>query len=178
MHIETDRLHIRSITVSDAHALATIWSDPEVTRYMGGPRDFAQVLAIFQEDARAGAQDDIDLWPVVEKASGRVVGHCGLIQKEVDDRPEIELVYVLATSAWGRGYATEAASAVRDYALHRIGLRRVVALIDPENTASERVAEKVGMPFERETRRPCGKVLRVYAIEADEAQNYEQKQER
>jgi ribosomal-protein-alanine N-acetyltransferase len=164
MQIETERLLIRSLEVADASPLAAIWSDPDVTRHMGGPRDFADIRIGLEEEARAGTQAEIVLWPVVEKASGRVIGHCGLLEKEVDNLSEIELIYVLASDSWGKGYATEAASVLRDYAFDQLGLRRIIALIDPENPASARVAEKIGMEYERETRRPSGKIMRVYSI--------------
>ena len=76
----------------------------------------------------------------IEKASGRVVGHCGLLDKEIAGRPEVELVYVIAPSAGGRGYATEAGRAIRDHAMTSLRQERLIALIHPENSASERVA--------------------------------------
>ena len=167
MRNETERLVIRPVEASDAAVLAALWSDPEVTRYMGGPRDFEKVREQLMSDVRAGVFHPFDLWPVVEKATGRVVGDCGLIEKEVDGRVEIELVYVFAAAAWGKGYATEAASAVRDHAFHHLGVQRITALIDPANLASARVAEKVGMRFERETRRPEDRLMRVYAMQAN-----------
>ncbi len=131
---------------------------------MGGPRDFTDIRVVLEEEARAGTQAEIALWPVVEKASGRVIGHCGLLEKNVDNQSEIELIYVLASDSWGKGYATEAASVLRDYAFDQLGLQRIIALIDPGNPASARVAEKIGMEYERETRRPSGKIMRVYSI--------------
>jgi RimJ/RimL family protein N-acetyltransferase len=165
MRIETERLLIRALEADDAPPLAAMWADPDVTRHMGGPRDHAQVLGRLEEDAR-GAPLRFDLWPVIEKASGRVVGGCGLLDKEVDGRPEIELVYVFVRDVWGRGYATEAAAAVRDHAFRVLAVSRLIALIDPANAASGRVAEKVGMRFERETLRPGGRSMRVYALPA------------
>lgn len=167
MKIETERLLLRPVKRSDAHRLARIWSDPNVTRYMGGPRDFKEVCQMFEADANSSSQTDFDLWPVVEKTSGQVVGHCGLIDKEVDGQNEFELIYVFDTWVWGKGYAAEAASAVKSYAFEQLGLKRIIALIDPDNIASERVASKVGMHLEKDTRRPSGKVLRVYALNAD-----------
>ena len=165
MHIETKRLHLRSLQSSDAQALARIWSDPDVTRYMGGPRHQQEIRQSLEEDARAG-QEDFDLWPVVEKSTGDVIGDCGLLEKEVDGQQEIELVYVFARHVWGKGYATEIASAIRDHAFQQRGLNRLISLIDPENAASARVAAKVGMRLEKETVRPGGKVMDVYALHA------------
>jgi len=86
----------------------------------------------------------------------------------VDGLSEVELVYVFARRCWGRGYATEAAEAIRDYALCVAGLTRLVSLIDPAHTASERVALKLGMKRETDTVRPNGKTMRVYAVCAEQ----------
>jgi ribosomal-protein-alanine N-acetyltransferase len=94
-----------------------------------------------------------------------LVGNCGLLEKEVEGRAEVELVYLIAYDAWGRGYATEAAAAVRDHALGVLGLSRLIALIKPENAASERVAEKLGMQLERDVERRGGVTMRLYVLE-------------
>ncbi len=160
--IETERLLLRPLQLTDVEALARLWADPAVTRYMGGPRDFARTRASLEADASA-APAEFDLWPVVEKATGQLVGHCGLLDKEVDGETEIELIYVFARPAWGKGYATEMAAALKDYAFAQLGLKRIIALIDPENGASERVAGKLNLVYERDTLRPNGKTLRLYA---------------
>jgi len=68
----------------------------------------------------------------------------------VNGQPEIEIGYRLAKSAWGQGYATEAARSVRDFAFLTLGMKRLIAMIDPSNVASIRVAEKIGMRYERD----------------------------
>ncbi len=166
MQINTPRLLIRSLQLSDATPLAAIWADPQVTQFMGGPRDHAEVKRLVEQDAQSPDPPEIDLWPVVEKSSGMVVGDCGLIEKEVDGQNEVELVYVLERRSWGMGYATEAASAIMRYAFEELGLTRLISLIDPRNAPSERVALKLGMMLEKETVRPGGKVMRVYALAA------------
>lgn len=165
MRIETPRLLIRDLQESDLHALAGLWSDPEVTRHMGGPRDHAWVISALAEDVLAG-QETYDLRPLIDKASGQLIGHCGYAEKEVDGQREIELIYVLARSAWGRGLATEAAAALRDHAFSELKLTRLIALIEPGNHASEGVAQKIGMQRERETIRPGGAMRLVYAVES------------
>lgn len=163
MYIETRRLLLRELQISDAAPLARIWSDPDVTLFMGGPRDEARLRQDLEVEAKAAAPAEIGLWPVVEKASGKVIGHCGLLEKQVDGQEEVELIYVFGKPAWGHGYGAEAAIAIREYAFEQLGQRRLIALIDPENEASERVALKAGFHYEKEARRPSGKVLRVYA---------------
>jgi RimJ/RimL family protein N-acetyltransferase len=79
-----------------------------------------------------------------------VLGRCGIAVREIEGRIEREVGYLFAREHWGRGYATEAASAMRDRALGELGLRRVIALIRCENEASKRVAAKLGMAYERD----------------------------
>ena len=164
--LETERLLLRRIRRSDIEALVDLWSDPRVTAALGGPRDPGRLAGFFAEAAVDPFADDLDLWPLVERASNRIIGHCGLLEKEVDGRNEIEISYILATAVWGRGYATEIAAALRDHAFLTIGLSRVIALIEPGNVASERVAIKIGMRLEREIVRPGGAIRRVYGLEA------------
>jgi len=163
MHLKTGRLLIRKIQVSDIPTLVEIWTDPDVTQFMGGPRDKDFLVQSFTEDVEAGQPDLYDLWPVIEAASDEVIGHCGLLDKEVDGQLEVELTYVLYKSAWGKGYATESAIALRDYAFGTCQLERLVSLIDPANHGSERVAQKVGMVLKKEVQRG-DKLMQVYAI--------------
>lgn len=164
MKVETDRLIIRSMQATDLESLAALWADPEVTRFMGGPRNREEVIKMLKEDLAATPEPAFDLWPVLEKVSGKIVGDCGIIDKEVDGKTEYEVVYVFARTSWGKGYATEAALALKSYAFQQLGLNRVIALIDPENTKSERVVEKIGFRHEKDTIRPHGNKMKVYAL--------------
>ncbi|MCC6156288.1 MAG: GNAT family N-acetyltransferase [Candidatus Hydrogenedentes bacterium] len=166
MLLETRQLQIRFLCEEDVPALVALWTDPDVTRFMGGPREAETLRAGLTKDAQWAEDAPLSLLPIVEVASGAVVGHCGLIPKEVDGQNETELIYVLARAVWGKGYATEAAAAVMEHAFGALGLVRLVALIDPANVASARVAEKICMRHEGDTVRPSGKVLRVYAGDA------------
>lgn len=166
MQLTTDRLVIRSLQVEDAEKLADLWSDADVTQYMGGSRNRAEVLRNVLADAEESDRDPADtLWPVLEMVNGRLVGHCGILKKEVDGKTERELVYVFAKDTWGKGYATEAARALCQYAFNQLQLKSLITLIDPENTASARVAIKAGLTFRGETVRPSGKRMRVYVKE-------------
>ena len=165
MILETDRLLLRYQAVADIPALVALWIDADVTAYLGGPRQGDSLQKSFDETAAAPFAEPYDLWPVIEKASGQVVGHCGLLDKEVEGRAEIELVYIFAAAVWGKGYATEMAQALKHYAFTRLGLKRLIALIEPENEASARVAAKVGMHLEKEVIRPGGALRCVYSVE-------------
>lgn len=150
--VETKRLLLRNFHLLDCAALDVVFGDAEVMRFGPGVQDQAWVrnwvrtcLENYYQTLGFGP------WAVVKKASARLIGYCGLFYfPDIAGRPEVEIGYRLARAAWGQGYATEAARAVQDYALEVLGLRRLVAIIDPQNTASLRVAEKIGMHFEQE----------------------------
>jgi len=163
--LETERLLLRYQQAADVEFLVDLWADPHVTRYLGGPRDRDWLQSVFEETARDPYAERYDLWPVIEKKGGRFVGHCGLLDKEVEGRPEIELTYILASSAWGKGYATEMGQALKQHAFEKLGVGRLIALIDPDNAASERVAVKLGMGLEKEIVRPGGELRKVYVVE-------------
>jgi ribosomal-protein-alanine N-acetyltransferase len=162
---ETERLIVRTPEAADAEPLAKLWSDPAATACMGGPRDFDRVRQSLREDVARPEQPKFDLWTVIEKATGDVIGHCGLLPKEIEGRSEVELVYVVAPRRWGHGYATEAGRAIVCHALTSLACDRLVALIDPDNRASARVAEKLGFRLVRAVERPHG-TMHLYGFGA------------
>jgi [ribosomal protein S5]-alanine N-acetyltransferase len=169
--LHTERLVLRRLhSASEIAALLDLWTDPDVTQFMGGPRNREDLQADFQATLEAPERDAYDLWPLLERDTLRLVGHCGLLHKDVDGHGEIELVYVIAQSEWGQGYASEIAYALSQHAFKNLGLTRLVALIDPDNLASERVAAKIGMRFERDVVRPGGAIRLVYAAESTQTQ--------
>jgi RimJ/RimL family protein N-acetyltransferase len=163
--LETARLILRVQQAGDVPALIDLWLDPQVMRYMGGPRDRARLQPEFERVTQHPYADPYDLWPVIEKSTGQLVGHCGLLQKEVEGANEIELVYLMAAAVWGKGYATEIGQALVRYAFIELGVNRLIALIEPDNQASERVAIKLGFHLEKEVVRPSGALRKVYLIE-------------
>jgi ribosomal-protein-alanine N-acetyltransferase len=86
------------------------------------------------------------VWAVVDKASGALVGQCGL--NRLPDGSDVELLYALARAEWGRGLATEAGRAALEHGFQSVGLRRIVAVTRPEHAASRRVMERLGMAYE------------------------------
>lgn len=168
MKIETDRLIVRSNQLVDSEPLAALWADPDVTYYMGGPRNYEEILKLSREYAQLNPQPAFDLWPVIEKETGQIIGTGGILEKDIDGSNQYEVIYVLAKSAWGKGFATELASSLKDYAFDDLGLRRVTALIDPGNLKSERVATKIGLRYEKDTVRPNGKIMRLFALNIED----------
>lgn len=165
--IHTKRLLLRPLRLPDADALSWVFCDPEVMRFSDGLRTPEWVLAWVQGWLAEDASRVIPApWAVVEKTNDVVLGYCGLFDcPDVNGRPEIEIGYRLARAYWGNGYATEAAGAVRDFAFSTLNLTRLIAMIDPQNTASIRVAEKIGMHYARDVMFPgYTHPDRVYAI--------------
>jgi ribosomal-protein-alanine N-acetyltransferase len=88
------------------------------------------------------------MWAVIHKADGKLIGRCGLCF--LDKTPEVELGYLLDKSYWRRGLATEGSHASLKYGFEVIRLEKIVAIAKPENIASRRVMEKVGMKYEKD----------------------------
>jgi len=163
--LTTERLVLRPVAREDLDGYVALYADPEVVRYIGDGE-----VATREESAewleRALDRNATLGWDLrtVRSRDGTFVGRCGIAVHELEHGPEREVGYILAREHWGKGYATEAATAVRDHALGTLGLRRLVALIAVGNDASVRVAEKLGMAFEREV--PFhGRTTRMYALE-------------
>ena len=155
----TQRLVVRDVEAADAPGIARIWSDPEVTRFLGGPRDAGKVAASVLEAAADPPR--LDLWTVEHE--GEVIGSCGLVEKQIEGRDEVELIYVIDGKRQGQGLATEAATAVRDHARASLGLSRLVVLIQVENLPSVRVAEKLDFAHESDVERPGGRTMQLHA---------------
>lgn len=133
----------------DRAAMTRVFGDAEVMRYGDGVQSAEWVRDWLRRCLEAYKRRGFGPWAVVEKRSGKVIGYCGLFYfPDINGRPEIEIGYRLARASWGLGYATEAVIAARDYGFNVLGLTRLIAMIDPENIASIRVAEKAGLRYE------------------------------
>ena len=165
----TARLLLRVPQAGDVDTLVALWTHPAVTRHMGGPReadDVREYFSAYAGDPDALARADREWWwTVVQRNTGQIAGLCSLIEKEVAGQSEIEVGYYLLPAFWGRGYATEAATEVAAYAGSHFHVTSVVAIIDPQNAASARVARKLGMAFERNDLRPDGVIRHIYRID-------------
>lgn len=145
--IETARLLLRPFQPDDLSAYAAIRAKPEVVRYLAGGEAGAlqaeatakRVLALFT----APGEQPLP-WAVVEKASSRLIGHLGL-RRLAEFDGAVELLYLLDSDVWGRGYATEGARAALDYGFTVLKLDRIIGLALAENLASRAVLRKIGM---------------------------------
>ena len=96
--LQTERLILRRMQTSDIPALLDLWSDPTVTKHLGGPREQEKLKANLEEDSIDPFANQYDLWPLIAKHSNEVIGHCGILNKEVDEKEEFEIIYVLKSS--------------------------------------------------------------------------------
>jgi RimJ/RimL family protein N-acetyltransferase len=139
-NLETPRLHLRAITPTDANAIHAYMSDPGVTAFLPeGTFDEAAARAF----ALKHSGEDATEVAVIEKASGQLIGHMPFHLWFVPETYEIG--WAFSRAAQGKGYATEAARALMTYAFETLKAHRVIATCQPENPASWRVAEKLGL---------------------------------
>lgn len=149
--LETPRLVLRHLERMDLPALFALYSDPEVRQFFpDGTRTLQETSDELDWFLHGHPRHpDLGLWATVEKATGLLVGRCGLLPWTLDGRPEVELAFLIAKARWGEGLGTEAARGIVEYARRRLSLHRLMCLITPGNVRSVALATKVGMRFER-----------------------------
>jgi RimJ/RimL family protein N-acetyltransferase len=147
----TPRLAFREMTQDDLDDMAALLGDPQVMRHYPHPKSREEALAWIEWNQRLYREHGFGLWLLTLRATGEFVGDCGLTPQPVDGVTELEVGYHVRAALQGRGLATEAATACRDYARDILGADRLIAIIDPRNRPSQRVAEKLGLVLERQT---------------------------
>lgn len=142
--LTTDRLLLRQRHENDIPAILRMDRDPEVMRFLDGPRTDTAAHA---EEVHARIRKDfgpgLGYWSVFPRNQPEeFLGYVSL--HVMPDYAEVELGYRFCRAAWGRGFATEAAAACLDHAFVTLALPEVVAVVDPDNGASQRVIAKLG----------------------------------
>ncbi|MBL7890953.1 MAG: GNAT family N-acetyltransferase [Bacteroidia bacterium] len=147
--LETERLYLRAFIIEDAPLLIDLNSDPEVTRYTGdGPvANIKEAERILKEIILPQYPNKIGRWAVHLKANEEFIGWCGI--KFIQEDNEYDLGYRFYKKHWGKGYATESANAVMDYAKNNLQLEEIIGRAAIENTASIHVLKKMGMTYLR-----------------------------
>jgi len=145
MILETERLLLREMRASDYPALCKIMQDEDVMYAYEGA--FSDVETQNWFDKQIGNYETLGygLWAVVLKEAGSMIGQCGLTMQNYRDIQVLEIGYHFQKFFWGNGYATEAAAACRDYAFEKLKASEVFSIIRDTNTASQKVAERIGM---------------------------------
>jgi RimJ/RimL family protein N-acetyltransferase len=163
----TSRLIVRRMSIADAGFILTLLNEPSWLRFIGdrGVRTIDDAKNyIIQGPLAMYASLGFGLCTVELKDSVCPVGICGLIKRDYLDAADIGFAFLPAY--WGNGYAYEAATAILNFAKADLGLKRILATTRPENIASQKLLEKLGLRFERLMRHPDGdRDLKVYAID-------------
>ncbi|MCB9422004.1 MAG: GNAT family N-acetyltransferase [Ardenticatenaceae bacterium] len=165
--LETRRLLLRHLEPDDLDQLFALYSDSDVRRYFPeGTLSYEETKEELEWFLNGHPQHpELGLWATIHKETNQFIGRCGLLPWTINGRFEVEVAYLLDKAYWGQGLGTEAAQAVKDYGFQVLKLPRLACLIDSENRASIKVAEKIGMVFEREGQDEHGPFL-LYAQNA------------
>ncbi|BAZ43521.1 putative acetyltransferase [Chondrocystis sp. NIES-4102] len=147
--LQIDGYTMRLFCISDLDTLAAIWADVEVTRFLPShdmpiPKADVENLVSFIDHWKV---QGYGIWAIERDTSSAIAGYCGLCY--LNELDEVELLYGLAKSYWGRGITTQAAKASISYGFDVAALDKIIAMVLPENQASRRVIEKAGLDYEK-----------------------------
>ena len=148
--LETDRMILRHFADEDAGFILELLNEPSFIQNIGDRKIRSQdgaKLYIKNGPLASYAHHGFGLYLVALKETGESIGMCGLIKRNTLD--DVDIGYAFLPRFWSKGYAVESALAVKNYGRDVIGLKRIVAITDPQNAGSIRVLEKIGMKFEK-----------------------------
>jgi ribosomal-protein-alanine N-acetyltransferase len=163
--LETERLILRHFEDDDIEAIYAMRSDEDVMRFIREPQNRNESANWVKLVSSRWEREQIGFCAIIEKSSGEFSGWCGLWQ--LKETGEIEIGYAVAKEFWGKGLATEAAIRFLDYGFEKLEPEKIVAVAQPENAASRRVMEKLGMSYDY-TGKFYGRDLVHYSITKEE----------
>jgi [ribosomal protein S5]-alanine N-acetyltransferase len=161
--LETERLILRELTLDDAPFILTLLNDPSFLRYINDKnvRNLEDARQYMLNGPMASyARNGFGLYLVELKDTAVPIGLCGLLKRE--ELPDPDIGFAFLPDYWGKGFALESAIAVMNDARERLGQKRVLAIVMPDNYASIKLLEKLGMRFERDK-----DDVKVFAIDYD-----------
>ena len=161
---ETERLILRKFGERDVEAIFALRKDADIMRFIREPQNRNETTNWLKLVSSHWEDEKIGFCAAVEKESTKVIGWCGLWR--LKETGETEVGYAIAKEFWGKGFATEAARKFLEYGFDELNFETIVAVAQPENTASRRVMEKLGMQYDY-TGEFYGKQLVHYSITKD-----------
>jgi len=163
--LETPRLLLRHQVLEDLDDLWALYQNPNITKYIpDAPRSREEAQEELEWHMHGHPKHpELGLWATIHKESGKFIGRCGLLPWTFDGKYDVEVAYTIAEEFWGQGLGTEAAQAILNYGFEKLKLSRLICIIDAEHIASQKVAEKIGMRFEKEARDEMGPFL-MYSV--------------
>ena len=159
--IETPRLILREYTLEDIPFLFRIQSDPVTMQFWPRPFTESDTENWMRRAIASYAANGFGRWAVILKDSQQQIGDAGLMRTEVNGKPEVDLGYIIHADYWRQGFGFEGGNASLRFAFEH-GERRIVANMAHDNTASRRVAEKLGMVKELEFNNPRNRNILTY----------------
>lgn len=149
--LTTKRLRMRPLAMEDLDDLLEIWSDPVAMRYYPATRTREELVPMVERTAENFARDRTGFYVMIDRETEEWIGQCGLLWQSVDGVDELEIGYQCKPRHWGKGYASEAAIGLRDFAFDELDRSHLISLVRPINRASAGVARKVGMKVWKRT---------------------------
>lgn len=168
MILETERLFLREMTDDDYDDLYAVLADSDIMQHYPYTFDEARVRGWIDRNRERYARDGFGLWAVCLKDTGRMIGDCGLTLQNIDGTMLPEIGYHIRRDCQRRGYAREAAAAVRDWAFAHTGYSTLYSYCKHTNVPSMRTAEAIGMHFIKEYPDPVNEITHVSAITRQE----------
>jgi len=173
MHIvfETPRLFLRRFTETDAPLIYLLNSDADVLKYLHEPllENEAQAKDILNNKIIPQYKKNLGRWAIHTKAQYEFIGWCGL--KYVEETGIVDLGYRLLKTAWGKGYATEAAQYTLIYGLRELKIETITGMAHVENIGSIKVLQKAGMKFSKEEI-VFGFPVKIYTLSLPDLSNF------
>ena len=148
--VETRRLAMREITENDYPELCEFLKDEDVMYAWGHAFTDREVMTWIRENIKRYKRDGYSYWAAIQKETGKIIGVCGILREQVDEKNYTGIAYIFGKDYWHQGYAIESAAACVKYALDVLGSKEITAQIRPYNTASRKVAEKLGLQVKKE----------------------------
>ena len=166
--LETKRLFLREMTMSDLDALFAVLGDKEIMQHYPYSFDEERVRSWIERNMKRYTDDGFGLWAVCLKDTGEMIGDCGLTLQNIDGQMLPEIGYHIRKDQQRRGYAKEAAAAVRDWAFQNTEYPALYSYCKYTNVGSFKTAESIGMHFEKEYEDEANKITHVSVIRRDD----------
>ncbi|MFN8769381.1 MAG: GNAT family N-acetyltransferase [Neisseriaceae bacterium] len=148
--LETSRLTINKLQKSDFDIVRKHQKDPEVMKFFGGPREDKKINEIFNLGIDHMQKYGFSVGLVYEKDTGDCIGRAGLVHLDFNGPPDVELAIFLLPAYWVKGYAIELGKNLIKYTFEVLNCSRIFGTVDPNNIAACKLAEKIGLTFDKE----------------------------
>ena len=168
MILETERLFLREMTMDDFDSMYAVLADPEIMQHYPYSFDEERVRSWIERNMKRYTDDGFGLWAVCLKDTGEMIGDCGLTLQNIEGQMLPEIGYHIRRDQQRKGYAKEAAAAVRDWAFQNTEYPALYSYCKYTNVGSFKTAESIGMHFEKEYEDEANKITHVSVIRRDD----------